>query len=542
MRAASLLALLAAVSVSALLLAPALVYPYFEDAALFAAVANYMLEGQSLYRDVFDHKAPGIYLQEMVRISLLGPSALASRIVELVSLLLAGLGLGATAFVLHPQNRQAPSQLLLFLLPVSFCALTSSTLWTLPDRGQVEFFQAASVAIALSAGLFAVERADRRAPALGCGVALAWAAWLKPQASLLLVLFLLVFLWEGRGSTGGRQKARDLILGVLSVSLVVGAAFLIVSASFEGFVHLLLKHHPAYLQGVRPIPSNLFVRFTHYFLSTPRHLTVAALVVLGAGRLAQLAWNRSVRWASWILVVGTLVWGLAAYASGVAGFPYHAVPSMVGVSFLVACGLEGLLALASGARGTRWRAVTAGTILGLIGVWLVTVPRLLVDTTDLGRWVSGSESLASIHERRGNEDPYYSYARELEAARLVRELVPEGSRIYVLGLASATYLLGDRPNAGRHLVTTFAYMPDFELASSVHEEIVETVRDRQPELLLVRANDAFPWFGLPDSSLERLMRDEELLPIVRRHYETAGRIGDDFLVLRRCPGVSCFES
>ena len=85
-------------------------------------------------------------------------------------------------------------------------------------------------------------------------------------------------------------------------------------------------------------------------------------------------------------------------------------------------------------------------------------------------------------------------------------------------------------------------MPDYELASSVHDEIVETVRDRQPELLLVRANDAFPWFGLPDSSLQRLMRDEELLPIVRRHYETAGRIGDDFLVLRRCPGVSCFES
>ena len=540
MRASILLVLVGAASISAVLLAPALVYPYFEDAALFAAVANYMLEGEALYEEVFDHKAPAIYLQEMVRISLFGRSALASRVVELVALLLAGLGLGASASAFRPDGRQRPSLALLFLLPVSFCALTSSTLWTLPDRGQVEFFQAAAIALALSAGLFCVEQSGRRLPALICGAALAWAAWLKPQASLLLVVFFLVFLWLDLRATDARTKTRDLVLGVSVVSVGVVVGFLLVSGSLEGFVLLFTKHHPAYLNGVRPIPSNLVARFSHYFLSTPRHLTVATLVVLGMVRGAWLAKSRSIHWASWCLVIGTLGWGLAAFASGVAGFRYHAVPSMVGVSFLVAWGLEGLFSVTAGSRGSFWRAVTAGTLLGLIGMWLVTVPRQVVDTADLVRWLSGGEGLASIHQRRGNEAHYYSYAREVEAARTVQELVPEGESIFVLGLAGVTYLLGDRPNAGRHLVTTFAYMPGYGLADSVHEEVVQTVRDRQPELLLVRVNDSFPWFGLPHSSLQRLMQDEELLPIVRRHYEPAGRVGDYFLLFRRCPSEGCF--
>ena len=532
MRARLALVSLIAAILSAILLAPALVFPYFEDAALFAAVANFLLEGETLYREVFDHKAPAIYLQEMIRISLLGTSALASRVVELVFLLFAGLGLGASALALRPDDRQGPPPTLLFLLPVSFCAFTSSTIWILPDRGQVEFFQAAVVALGLSAALFSIALPERRLPALVSGLALAWAAWLKPQASMLLVFFFLVLLWEGVRTNQGKRRAWDLALGAVIVSVVV-AAFVMIWGSLEGFLYLFTKHHPAYLAGVRPIPSNLFDRFTHYFLSTSRNFAVAALTTLGIVRLAWLARRQSIRWASWLLIVGTLVWGLAAFASGVAGFRYHAVPAMVGISVLVAIGLEGLLSLATGTRGSWWRAIAGGTLLGLISIWLIATPRFLIDTADLAGWLSGREALASVHERRGNEAHYYSYARELEAARIVRQLVPEGQSIYVLGLAGVTYLLGDRPNAGRHLVTTFAYMPGYSLADSVHAEIVETVRDQKPELLLVRANDSFPWFGLPDSSLQRLIQDEELLPIVQRDYEPVSRIGDYFLIFRR---------
>jgi len=532
MKTRSTLVVVVAALLSAVLLAPALVYPYFEDAALFAAVARYLLDGETLYLDVFDHKAPAIYLQEMIRISILGPSALASRIVELVTLLVAGLGLGFGALAIRNSDQREPRLALLFLLPVSFCALTSSSLWGLPERGQVEFYQAAAVAIGLSAGLFAIENPRQHLAALVSGAALAWAAWLKPQAALLLVVFFLVLLWESKRTAEGKQRAWYLALGTLTISAIV-LAFVLLSGSLAGLLQLFLEHHPAYLTGVRPMPPDLHVRFSYYFLSSPRNYVVAGLVVLGLLRLTQLARTGTIRWASWSLVVGTFTWGLIAFATGVAGFRYHAVPAMVGIAALSAWGLEGVLSIVSGGRGTPWRAIASGMLLGLMSVWMVATPRFRLDAIDLSRWLTGPEDLASVHERRGEEPHYYSYARELEAAQAVRDLVPEGQSIYVLGLAGVTYLLGDRPNAGRHLVTTFAYMPGYGMADSVHQEVVQTVRDRQPELLLVRANDSFPWFGLPDSSLQRLIQDHELLPIVQRDYEPLSRIDDYFLVFRR---------
>ena len=532
MRARVVVVTLIAVVLSATLLAPALIYPYFEDSALFAAVARYLLEGEILYQDVFDHKAPAIYLQEMIRISLLGPSALASRVFELAILLIAALALGSGVHSLRAAEENPPGLSLLILVPASFCALTSSTLWALPERGQVEFFQAAAVAVGLSAGLFSIRLPRSLFPAMLSGASLAWAAWLKPQAALLLIGFFLVLLWEARRTTEGRRRPWLLALGTLAVSLVV-LIFVLVSGSLEGLLHLFREHHPAYLSGVRPIPPELHSRFIHYFLRSPRNFAVAALVLLGIIRLAQMARRGRIRWTSVTLVFGTFAWGLVAFATGVAGFRYHAVPAMVGVAVLAAWGLESGLSWTSSLGGPKWRAIPAGMLLGLFSVWVLATPRFRLDTADLSRWLTGREALASIHERRGEEPHYYSYAKELEAARMVRDLVPEGQSIYVLGLAGVTYLLGDRPAAGRHLVTTFAYMPGYGLANDVHEEIVQTVRDERPELLLVRANDSFPWFGLPNSSLQRLIQDDELLPIVQRDYEPLQRIGDYFLVFRR---------
>jgi hypothetical protein len=288
---------LIAVALSAALLAPALIYPYFEDSALFAAVARYLLEGEILYQDVFDHKAPAIYLQEMIRISLLGPSSLASRVFELAILLIAALALGSGVHSLRAEEEDPPGLALLILVPASFCALTSSSLWALPERGQVEFFQAAAVAIGLSSGLFSIRRPRSLFLAMLSGASLAWAAWLKPQAALLLIGFFLVLFWEARRTTEGRRRPWLLALGTLAVSLVV-LLFLLVSGNLQGLLHLFLEHHPAYLSGVRPIPPELHSRFIHYFLRSPRNYAVAVLVVLGIIRLFRVAKKGRIPWSS----------------------------------------------------------------------------------------------------------------------------------------------------------------------------------------------------------------------------------------------------
>ena len=46
------------VALGVLILLPNVVFPYFEDTALLAAIGNYILQGDRLYVDVFDHKPP----------------------------------------------------------------------------------------------------------------------------------------------------------------------------------------------------------------------------------------------------------------------------------------------------------------------------------------------------------------------------------------------------------------------------------------------------------------------------------------------------
>ena len=55
-------------------------------------------------------------------------------------------------------------------------------------------------------------------------------------------------------------------------------------------------------------------------------MALGLMVILGILRLATLARKGVIRWGSLLLVVGTFAWGLVAFATGVAGFRYHAVP------------------------------------------------------------------------------------------------------------------------------------------------------------------------------------------------------------------------
>src|SRR5437867_2962954 len=50
--------------------------PWYDDEGIYAAVANSLLNGQSLYTQVLDNRPPGIYLIYSVIIGLFGPNLL----------------------------------------------------------------------------------------------------------------------------------------------------------------------------------------------------------------------------------------------------------------------------------------------------------------------------------------------------------------------------------------------------------------------------------------------------------------------------------
>lgn len=527
--------------VGAALLGPALVVPYFEDSALYAAVAARVARGATVYRDVFDHKPPAIYVQELLRILLLGRSDLAHRAFELALLVAGGLAAGATTLRLGSPTTAGQAARLLVLGTSAFCALVSSALWQMPERGQVEMSQAAWLAI----GLATVTRAEavhtahpRAAARLAflAGAAWSWAAWLKPQAVLLVALLPLV--WFVR--FGPAQRASR-----LAVAALVGAAvpslgllaWLTLSGALGAFRSTLFEHLPAYLDAVPPQP--LFDRFAaiQRLGDGGRALVALVLGAVGARVLARTS-NQSpslVRPA--LLAILVPLWALATYASGSHGLGHHLIPLAAALAPFIALGLAVGLERATTATRLRhpaatWALTSMALVLPLNGPWRH-------DAGDLAQILIGATTLEDVYTRRGAERRYYRWGDEVAAARWVESNLAPNEPFLVLGLAGVTYLHADRPAASRQLVTTFAYMPGYRLAAQMRAELAAAVAERSPAAILVRTNDTFPWFGVPDPSLARLASDPPLRQLLAEHYRPSGTIGESFALYRRCPNGRC---
>jgi Dolichyl-phosphate-mannose-protein mannosyltransferase len=502
------------------LLAPGLVYPYFEDTALFAAVAKLALGGARLYRDVVEQKTPGVLFMEMGRLTLLGGSSLAARAAELSALALA-------AFVITDLARAArlPARAGA-LMALALAALSSSAIWGLPERGQVEFHQVPWIVVALVAAARAGEPRPRAlAWAAGAGAAIAWAMWLKPQAGLL-GLALLVALALAPGPRWRRVGA--FVAGGAAVSLAV-LARLALAGELDAFLDVMLRFNPAYLRISRiPWPRRI-ASGLGLLLQSPRVWAVDALALAGAVVVVVRARRRALPVHMAVLLLAPLPWGMFSYVAGGYGFIYHSIAAVVGLALLVGVGGDALLA----------RVPRSGLRVGLAGAVLAALTlnaAWLRDAGDLLAWVSGRVREDELYARRGIESGYYSYSAEREAAKVVDELVPAGERFFVFGRAGATYLLAHRAPAARHLVTSVAWIPDFAFARQVHDELVATLTARPPALLLLSTADVFPWFGQNRPSAALVLEDAQLGPWLESHYDLVGRIGPYYAVARRKSG------
>ncbi|MBK8213676.1 MAG: hypothetical protein IPK71_07990 [Myxococcales bacterium] len=104
-----------------------LLLPFGDDQGLYFYVAREWRHGLVPYRDVFDHKPPGIYVVHRIAQSLFGESLASSKIVELGAVL--ALGLVATRLVV-PRGRRVPRGLY----------AASATLASLAHYGHFDFW------------------------------------------------------------------------------------------------------------------------------------------------------------------------------------------------------------------------------------------------------------------------------------------------------------------------------------------------------------------------------------------------------------------
>ncbi len=500
------------------LLLPGLVYPYFEDTALFAAVAKLALGGARLYRDLVDQKTPGLLFMEMARITVLGASSLAARASELASLALA-------AFVITDLGRAAGlGRRAGALMAVALAALCSSALWGLPERGQVEFHQVLFLVVALVAAARSMEARPRALVwAAGAGAAIAWACWLKPQAALLGIVML-----GALALVRGPGRVRRLLAfagGGLAISLAV-LARLALAGELAAFLDIMFRFNPAYLKiSHMPVPARLHSGL-RLVADTPRAWLVDLLALAGAAIVVWRVRRRELPVSVAILLLAPLPWGVLTFVSGGYGFRYHGIAGVTGLAILVGIAADALLAYVP---RRSLRVALAGAVLAA----LVLNPRWLGDAGDLARWVAGRVSTDELYTRRGVEMHYYSYDAEREAARVVDQLVPEGERFFVFGRAGATYLMAHRLPASRHLITSVAWIPEFRYATEVHDEIVRDLAAHPPALILLSGMDMFPWFGQFKPSVKLVLDDKVLGPWLVEHYDLTGWIGNNYAVARR---------
>jgi hypothetical protein len=174
----------------------------------------------------------------------------------------------------------------------------------------------------------------------------------------------------------------------------------------------------------------------------------------------------------------------------------------------------------------------ATSVLVAYVVLLTATPKVRVETTALARWITGLASGTDTQCEFGKELHYYDYCAQLAAARYVRDRTPPGESVQAIGIGAAFYLTVDRPPATRFLLASIALDPRYRGKPGRFHEFMTALLRRPPAYIMLRTNDAFPWFGLP-AGLRMVQGEPELRDFVRDRYVPEGEVSPGFLAFRR---------
>lgn len=241
--------------------------PLERDIALYAVTGREILEGRTLYSDLWDHKPPGIHLAFASATAVVGPGAPAALLINVFGsvAILGGLMVAGRRIAGH---RGA-------VLGGVLWALVGGDLGLEANQPNVELTMNACIAWAFAVSLTVGERPSTRTPWLtgalmGCGLVL------KPVIAAPFGLLLLVELadrWRKDSVVAAAKDAGRWLAGSL---LVAGPVILwcVSRAGHEPVWDALVRFNAAYAKG--HVITNLAG-----FLGIGSHLPPRTLIVLG---------------------------------------------------------------------------------------------------------------------------------------------------------------------------------------------------------------------------------------------------------------------
>lgn len=405
------------------------------DEGVHVAVAEWLADGDMVYRDLFENRTPAVEVILAAAFRLAGPSVLLGRAMTLavVTLTVAALiTIGRLAQRLaRPGRGRRPWQQVMagWASGLLFGLAPLAVFWS--RYTMLENWQTAAAALAIATGLLAVVRGRIRWW-LASGL-LAGAAVLSKQSGLVvagvLVLYLLI-IW-----LGGRQlePKRALFLWLAGfVSLL--AAFVIWLAwrgALSDFFHFLsAADRMAPLTGL----AAKMREAGSWIIRRP------AIVLALTGSVAVLRSGRRAAWLPliWAAAETVALFGPEALDLGWGGFSHYALPALAAISVVAGLGLAQLARwLAAGADRQKMAAA------GLLALALATA----------GGWFADLKFAATQQEYPGP-----NFDDEKRIGQVAAELTGETEPILVLG-NSIIYHWAER-NAPNRFFQLPAYLPE----------------------------------------------------------------------------------
>jgi 4-amino-4-deoxy-L-arabinose transferase-like glycosyltransferase len=520
--------LLSPALVVSIVIAAAIRFGYFlleppgRDQGVFSNLADGLLHGKLLYRDLWENKPPGVAWLYAAAIAVLGRGYVAIHVLQAIFATSTAL---VIAWLVRRAGGSSLAALAGALLYVLFAAgLAFGGWWA---TAQAEVFMDLPIAAALALLLSAREREGARGylPVALAGACVGSTLLLKYSAAPVIGLALLSW----RGGRTAREQLLRLVAFAAACALPMAAlaAGMASAGAWQDFVRATFEFNAAYRAASAPSAVPLPLRI-FFDLGPMLALYVPAACGVVAAFLARpLPAIRALAAAAaglWVLALIEVSWQGKFWV-------YHYLVIALPLSVLAGAGLAWAT---SAARTLRARRVA--DISAVAGLALLAVP-YAIDLVGYdryhgiaARW-TGRITAERMEATYTWAPPDYEFSQTKAVAAAVAAAVPAGQRIFVWGFEPYVYFLSRREPASR-----FQYdlplMPSFtKLHPIFAAQLLDDLRRHPPALVVVVANDANDVER--EDSVAQLLAWPELRAFVESGYRPAWRTGDFLCLTRR---------
>ncbi len=515
--------------------APTLLFPFGKDQGEYAYIGAAFLNGEVIYKDVFNVKPPMTHWLHAAATIIFGPYMSAIRILDFLWQLGAALclfGIGKTLWRWWGWG----------LLTAVFYTIAyyHTDFWhTAQTDGFINFPITLSVLLVIQETIGRERRTGNRTrnwPWIGAGLLVGLAVLLKYPIGLMLpVLGLLYWL----GNKERRKRPIILIIAGFTLPLLLFVIGLTVRGALDDFLQIQLGYIPEYNAGFVTADNYLAFSWQIFSQVVKNQLYLQLFLgVLGLGILV-MAIQRPKNRLLWLIPF----WGFAALLHLVIQnkyYPYHALPLLAPLALFVTYFFQRISAVLT----KQWpgaRYVIAGSAALLLGLMMFSSasPYYHGDLSEryrpLMEIVEGEMALREYYQQDifgAYGWPVFSSRANLEVADYLFSHSQPDDEVFIWAFEPSIYFLAQRQTASRFIYNFPLYgqfaWPEFR------QQVVAELTAAPPQVILVANGDAQPWLTGTEADSAAALRDfPELNDFVNEQYELDTNIAQFSIYQRR---------